>query len=220
MHQSCQRSNDYEYAVFAGLFCARVLVILGLLTATMLTAWSFLDEAAYAGDPAICGDASGDGEVKASDAMFTLQSAVGTHDCPLLRCDCNASGSVTASDAMDILKTSVGIPVDLRCPQPEPLPTTTSTTTTTTSTTTTTTAPSTCGNQQLDDGEDCDPPGWYCRGGCNLYTGICVDFVCSDSCTCPPPVCGDGMIDPNEDCDPPGSPCESGTCGSACGCEP
>lgn len=179
----------------------------------MLAARSLV-ETAYAGALQVCGDASGDGEVKATDAMFTLGAAVGVHACPLPVCDCNASGSVTATDAMDILKLSVGIEVALECPEPDPPPTTT-----TTSTTTTTVA-GTCGNEELEAGEDCDPPGNFCRGGCNFYTGICVDFMCSDRCTCPPPVCGDGMIDPNEDCDPPGSPCETGTCTATCSCAP
>ncbi len=79
-----------------------------------------------------------------------------------------------------------------------------------------------CGDGIVQPPEQCDPPGSFCRGGCNPATGICVDISCTPDCTCPPPVCGDGVIDPSEFCDPPGSPCSlGGICGFDCrGCIP
>ena len=62
-------------------------------------------------------------------------------------------------------------------------PTTTTTTTTTTSTSTTTTT-ILCGNNSVDPGEQCDPPGSSCGGSA----------VCQFDCTCP--------------CDPSGCPCD------------
>lgn len=163
---------------------------------------------------AVCGDASGDGSVASSDAWLVLRAAVGVGTCVPSRCDADASGSVTATDAVSILKCAVGVEIALSCP-PEDLPTST-----TTSTSTTTTLAGVCGDGTIDAGEDCEPTESFCRGGCNPWTGICVDFMCSDDCRCPKPLCGDDMIDTSEDCDPPGSPCEDGgTCGVHCGCE-
>ena len=161
----------------------------------------------------VCGDATEDGDVQSSDALITLRVAVGIGSCMPPRCDADSSGAITASDAMSILQHAVGQSVALRCPA-ESIPTTSTTSTTTT------TLGATCGNGTIDPGEDCEPIETFCRGGCNPYTGICVDFMCFDDCTCPAPMCGDDMIDPGEDCDPPGSPCDGGTCGAGCGCEP
>jgi hypothetical protein len=184
------------------------LLATGFLTAASL----FASEASHSDTiVVVCGDATGDGQVTASDAMFTLQAAVGTHECPPPRCDCNDSGSVTAGDAMGILQSAVGLNVALECPGGDPAPT---------STTTSTLPSDLCGNDEVDPGEDCDPPGGFCRGGCNFVTGLCVDFMCSDGCSCPAPRCGDAYVDPAEECDPPGSACEDGsTCGDGCGCE-
>jgi len=121
-----------------------------------------------------------------------------------------------------------------------------STTTTTTETTTTTTLP-TCGNNVLDPGEQCDPPG----SGCSSPAGA---FICDGSCQCVPnvttttsttettstestststtettttttlPTCGNNSIDPGEQCDPPGSGCSSPAgafiCDGTCQCVP
>jgi hypothetical protein len=163
----------------------------------------------------VCGDATGDGEVRSADALFTLQGAVGTRACPPVRCDCNKSGKVTATDATTILRRAVGVGPPLQCP-PDETPTTTTSTTSTTSSTVG--GPATCGNDELEDGEDCEPPFSFCRGGCNPWTNLCIDLMCSDSCACEPARCGDGIIDAGEDCDPPGSPCATGTCGAQCGC--
>jgi hypothetical protein len=157
----------------------------------------------------VCGDVSGDGKIASSDAMLTLRAAVDDGTCSPSRCDCDSSGVITASDAMAILKSAVGIAVALDCP-PEEIPTTS---------TSTTLAPGFCGDGTIDPGEDCEPTESFCRGGCNPFTGICVDFMCSDECRCPAPLCGDDLVDPNEDCDPPGSPCDGGTCGAGCTCD-
>jgi cysteine-rich repeat protein len=70
-----------------------------------------------------------------------------------------------------------------------------------------------CGNEVIDPGEDCDPPGPFCRGGCNVQLGICVDYSCRADCSCPDPVCGDYIIDAGEECDDgntaPGDGCSS-----------
>jgi hypothetical protein len=152
------------------------------------------------GAPSYCCVAGTLSDPDASDALSALQRAVGSSKrCKPPHCDCDGSGSVTITDAMGILKAGV---------QKGPCPTTT----------TTTTLPPQCGNNNVEAGEDCDPPHSFCRGGCNPYTNLCVDLICSDSCTCPPPECGDYIIDAGESCDPPGSACESGTCDSNCGC--
>jgi len=54
--------------------------------------------------------------VTASDALFTLQVAVGAAVCDLCVCDVNDSGGVTASDALLMLQSAVGQPVALTCP--------------------------------------------------------------------------------------------------------
>lgn len=54
--------------------------------------------------------------VTASDALFTLQAAVGTALCDLCVCDVNDSGGVTASDALLMLQGAVGQPVAFNCP--------------------------------------------------------------------------------------------------------
>jgi hypothetical protein len=67
--------------------------------------------------PAACGDADGDGDVKAGDALLALHASVGTDSpCTLSRCDVDASGTITASDALKILKRAVGSEVVLDCP--------------------------------------------------------------------------------------------------------
>lgn len=67
--------------------------------------------------PGICGDASADGEIKASDALTILRSAVGISIvCPLLWCDTDSRGVVVASDALQVLQFSVGQETVLECP--------------------------------------------------------------------------------------------------------
>lgn len=66
--------------------------------------------------PVLCGDATGDGKLGASDALEALRTAVGSSDCELCVCDVKNSGSVAASDALLILQAAVAIPVVLECP--------------------------------------------------------------------------------------------------------
>lgn len=63
----------------------------------------------------LCGDATGDGVINASDALATLLTAVGLRTCPLSRCDANGDGAIRASDALTILRKAVGLSAELRC---------------------------------------------------------------------------------------------------------
>jgi hypothetical protein len=67
-------------------------------------------------NPPACGDATDDGDLTASDALFALNAAVDLLSCALCVCDVDGSGSVTASDALRILNAAVGLPVTLDCP--------------------------------------------------------------------------------------------------------
>ncbi len=67
----------------------------------------------------ICGDADGDGQVVASDALRILASAVGVGSCPLARCDLDGDGRVAAVDALLDLRVVVGLPAVLGCPVEE-----------------------------------------------------------------------------------------------------
>ncbi len=64
----------------------------------------------------LCGDATGNDELTATDALLALRTAVESSACPACICDVNASGGVLASDALLILQASVGLPVELHCP--------------------------------------------------------------------------------------------------------
>ncbi|HYC56545.1 MAG TPA: LamG-like jellyroll fold domain-containing protein [Candidatus Binatia bacterium] len=77
-------------------------------------AWFFANPTAIA--LPVCGDANGSSDLSATDALFTLRSAVGTSSCELCVCDANGSGGVTATDSLLILKKGVGQAVDLTCP--------------------------------------------------------------------------------------------------------
>jgi hypothetical protein len=64
-----------------------------------------------------------------------------------------------------------------------------------------------CGDEIVQRGEDCDPPGSECPDG----------RICNMDCTCPEPFCGDGIVDSGEQCD--GSPCTTGLpCDDDCMC--
>ncbi|HEY2772420.1 MAG TPA: hypothetical protein VGK20_00075 [Candidatus Binatia bacterium] len=52
----------------------------------------------------------------AADALFVLETSVGTKTCTLCVCDVNNSGTVTASDALLVLQSAVDLPVSLNCP--------------------------------------------------------------------------------------------------------
>ena len=57
-----------------------------------------------------------DGSPTATDALFTLNAAVGLTACRLCDCDVDNGGSITALDALTILNSAVGIDVPLTCP--------------------------------------------------------------------------------------------------------
>ncbi len=74
----------------------------------------------------------------------------------------------------------------------------------------------TCGDGTVGPSENCDPPGSFCRGGCNPFTAICVDMACREDCTCPEPSCGDLIIDsPDEECDD-GNNIDGDGCSAGC----
>ena len=66
-----------------------------------------------------CGDPNDTGTLTATDALFTLRTAVGLQACD--PCICNVDGNttgnpITASDALRVLRKSVGVTVDFTCP--------------------------------------------------------------------------------------------------------
>lgn len=65
---------------------------------------------------AICGDASGDGNITSGDALTALRTAVDTASCQLCACDVNDSGGITTADALAVLRKAVGQVVTLTCP--------------------------------------------------------------------------------------------------------
>ncbi len=94
--------------------------------------------------PRACGDVDGDGRVVATDALITLQAAVGNTTCDPDYCDVDGDGRVVATDALVLLQFAVGNPnIELRCAGDVTTTTVTTQTTTTTTTTTTTLATAT-----------------------------------------------------------------------------
>lgn len=65
--------------------------------------------------PATCGDPTRDGSVTATDALLTLNAAVGIVTCQACVCDVDGSSLVTASDALALLGFSVGQSFELQC---------------------------------------------------------------------------------------------------------
>jgi hypothetical protein len=65
---------------------------------------------------ASCADPTGDSATTATDALLTLNAAVGLAPCELCACDVDGSTAVTASDALFVLSYAVGQPVELDCP--------------------------------------------------------------------------------------------------------
>jgi hypothetical protein len=63
-----------------------------------------------------CGDATVDGTTSASDALFALQTAVGTRECAACICDVNDSGGITVVDALAILYAGLGVGSVGLCP--------------------------------------------------------------------------------------------------------
>lgn len=72
--------------------------------------------ASLGGSQALCGDASGDETINASDALTALRTAVGTASCQACACDVNGQGGITSSDALLILRKAVGQQVSMSCP--------------------------------------------------------------------------------------------------------
>ncbi len=67
-------------------------------------------------DPAIPGDANGDGTISATDALLALSVAVGAGECALCICDVSGDGAITATDALIVLNLAVGLPVATNAP--------------------------------------------------------------------------------------------------------
>jgi hypothetical protein len=65
--------------------------------------------------PGTCGDPTGNG-VTATDALFTLQAAIGLQVCDPCLCDADGNESVTATDALRVLNAAVGQASELLCP--------------------------------------------------------------------------------------------------------
>ncbi len=73
--------------------------------------------ASVSDDAGVCGDATGDASVSASDALAVLLTAVGLDTCELCVCDVDQSGAVSTTDALATLQAALGIPdVTLKCP--------------------------------------------------------------------------------------------------------
>ncbi len=68
------------------------------------------------GSSSSCGDPTHDGAVTASDALFTLNVAVGLQVCDPCICDIDGVGGVSATDALLGLRISIGQPFGLNCP--------------------------------------------------------------------------------------------------------
>lgn len=62
-----------------------------------------------------CGDATQDGALSASDALFALNVSVGLGSCIETLCDVNGTGTTTSTDALAILNAGVGLPVETSC---------------------------------------------------------------------------------------------------------
>ncbi|MBI5505134.1 MAG: DUF4215 domain-containing protein [Deltaproteobacteria bacterium] len=70
----------------------------------------------------ICGDATGDGKIVATDALRELRRAVGQDvDCPDWACDVNDDGKILTVDALLVLNVAVGLPAALVCGEPTAL---------------------------------------------------------------------------------------------------
>jgi hypothetical protein len=70
-----------------------------------------------------CGDGNDDESITASDALFSLRTAVGadrgldgSRACELCICDISGDASISAVDALTVLKLAVGQQVTQRCP--------------------------------------------------------------------------------------------------------
>jgi hypothetical protein len=83
-------------------------------------AWSIGDACTDECEWLACGDPDGDGQPRASDALFVLGAAVGEHTCDHCLCDVDASGGstpVSSVDALRVLSAAIGIDsAILECP--------------------------------------------------------------------------------------------------------
>jgi Tol biopolymer transport system component len=70
----------------------------------------------YEGAMCVCGSPVTRSEPTATDALYALQSAVGTKSCAPCDCDVSGDGLVSASDALRILNRAIGLPVSFDCP--------------------------------------------------------------------------------------------------------
>jgi len=89
----------------------RVIALLGLSALLVLAPGIALAAKGDCGQPS----SSGSGP-KASDALFTLKTAVGSETCEICVCDVTDDDKVTAADALRILKNAVGQDIPLNCP--------------------------------------------------------------------------------------------------------
>jgi hypothetical protein len=81
-----------------------------LMTVTTSTTSTTLEES-----PAECGDPNADTAISATDALITLNAAVGIVACDPCTCDVDGSGVIAASDALILLGIAVGQTTELRC---------------------------------------------------------------------------------------------------------
>jgi hypothetical protein len=65
---------------------------------------------------AVCGDATGDGDVTVSDGVQALRAAGGLSSVCDDRCDVDASGSITVTDGVNILRQAAGLSSVRNCP--------------------------------------------------------------------------------------------------------
>ena len=63
----------------------------------------------------VCGDATLDGAISASDALGALLAAIGSRYCSRLLCDTDGDGTIDSSDALLVLHVVVDEPVVLDC---------------------------------------------------------------------------------------------------------
>ncbi len=109
---------------------ARVVGSLSLLASIATAAWAGEEAPVATTSAAVEGQACGDPVVdvaalaetmgrprlvRAGDALFVLQTAVGSKSCEVCICDVNRSRTTTAADALLVLKSAVGQPVTLDC---------------------------------------------------------------------------------------------------------
>ncbi len=112
--ESDSNPAEGEVGNYIGSQMAAVNLIAPVTTSTTTT--TSMSSTTTTLDAAACGDANGDGEITATDALAALRAAVElSSPCTLARCDTDHSGSLQSSDALRILKFAVGQAVVLDC---------------------------------------------------------------------------------------------------------